>query len=81
MNGGEDCPGDPVEEEECNEGDCPCVFNMQSYYDQFAENPPAGPVGYIDTDGVEGKSQGDTPVYIDDEIEDDVVVYVNCNNW
>ena len=70
-----------MEEEECYEGDCPCVFDMQSYYEQFGENPPEGAVGWIDSDDVSGQSDGDTLVYIDDQVPNAVVVHVNCNNW
>ena len=76
-----DCPGDSEEEEDCGE-ECQCVLNRESYIEQFGEAPPAGPVGYIEVDGDDGNTAGDTPVNIGDTMDDDVTFHVGkCNNW
>jgi hypothetical protein len=54
---------------------------MDTYMEQFNETVPVnGIIGWIETDGVPGKSDGDEEVFVDDVIENDVVVYTLCYN-
>lgn len=49
--------------------------------DQFNDTAPIdGVIGWIESDGVPGKSDDDTVVYVGDSIENDVVVYTLCYN-
>jgi hypothetical protein len=51
-----------------------CALTLATYQ-QFIGQPPQDdqPVAYIEMDGVKGYSDGDSKVYIDDELEDGVV--------
>jgi len=58
-----------------------CVFDMNSYIDNFDVAPPAnGVIGWIEKDSNPGQTAGDEVVRIDDEIDPGVVIHVRCNN-
>lgn len=59
-----------------------CIFDDETYMEQFGESPPSdGIIGWIETDGQPGFSDGDEPVMLGDHIENDVTVYSLCYNW
>ena len=60
-----------------------CVFNMDAYLREFGLATNNETIGYIEGDGIDGLTAGDTLVQINDPIPEGVTILgVNgCNNW
>jgi len=57
-----------------------CIFNMDTYMEQFGSTPPEDNIiGYVEIDGIEGFSD-DEAVYVGDHIEPGVIVHTLCYN-
>lgn len=69
-----------TEEEVCEEAACSCVFLQDEFVRNFGYKA-SSPLGWIEKDGVEGLTNQTEAVELDDEIEDGVVVHVDCNDW
>ena len=55
---------------------------MSVFYKLFGENPPTdGSIGYIELDGIDGFTDEDDEVRLDDSIEPGVKVHIKCSTW
>ena len=65
---------------------CVCVILKEDYVEAFGTDPPTDtPIGWVETDGEEGKSPEEKPVHIGDVIEPgdtvEIVTDTECGRW
>ena len=75
-----------VQQEGCNEDDCVCILSKEHYVAIFGDDPPMdSPVGWVETDGEEGKSPEEPAVSIGDTLdinaEVEIATDLDCGHW
>ena len=84
---GASCDGEVFQTitEDCNIQDCVCRLSFDAYKDQFGVNPPSGPLGWVESDGVEGQGNAEVTVQIGDELAlgDTLQISLDdeCGHW
>ncbi|WAQ93606.1 SSPO-like protein [Mya arenaria] len=73
------CPGDNKDYGVCTEKPCVCTFNMETYENIFGYEP-SDQIGWIERDGTFGPTSPEEDVYVDDTMDEGVVVHVSCSN-
>ena len=84
LNGNPDvlkaCLENSVEARACNEHACECVLRKDALPKEI-DSTKIDWLGWIEKDGKPGWSSEKESVFINDAIEEGVVIHMNCNNW
>lgn len=74
------CLDKPVEVRPCSEHACECVLTEDTLQ-QETGSTQINMIGWIEKDGQPGRTSENESVFINDTVEEDVVIHRDCNNW
>lgn len=74
------CLGIANETVDCSMPPCECVFDLTAFTNEFGYQP-AEIIGWVEKDGIPGPTSENELVRVGDQVMEDTVVHVQCNNW